>query len=104
MMPIDNWNLLLLEHEEKINEISLPTTTKHNYKGEGLRDSRMLHATMNHSDKRRDIPDTRDKPESKRNSAEHGGERYEGLWENDTSRKNKLKPINQLNKNNTLTR
>ena len=57
----------------------------------------MLHAIMTQSSQRRDIPDTRDKFESKRNSAEHGGEKFERLRENDMSRKNKLKPINQMN-------
>ena len=57
----------------------------------------MLHAIMSHANKRRGILDMRDKPELKSYSTEHGGEKYEGLWERDTSRKNKLKQINQLN-------
>ena len=47
----------------------------------------MLHAIMSHANKRRGILDMRDKPELKSYSTEHGGEKYEGLWERDTSRK-----------------
>ena len=65
---------------------------------------RMLHTTINHSEKELVIPGILEIPDSIRNSFEYEGERYEWLGENDMSRKNKLKSINHLNINNDLTR
>ena len=65
----------------------IPTSTNHNIKAKEMRGYRMLHTSINHTERELVILGIWDTLDSIINSFENEGERYEGLEENDMSRK-----------------